>query len=257
MSKFYVYFLIDPSTNEPFYVGKGCNNRDKQHLKEAKKPQKQWSNSLKCRRINTIHALGHSVIITRLVQNLNEEEAYKIESQYIAEYGRIINNSGILTNISSEDRISPRFYKKVDQYDLNGQYITTFDSVQEAALAVNVTPNTVSGVINGRIYKNKTMRTAGGFKWCHHNSVLDEYDRYDNVYRKKWKKVCQYTLTGKLIAIYDSAKQAGAETGACVHRISSCCHKNRIKSVSGFCWAFENEEPRLPSLSDKRYQKCL
>lgn len=32
---FYVYQLIDPATNNPFYIGKGSGNRPKHHLYET------------------------------------------------------------------------------------------------------------------------------------------------------------------------------------------------------------------------------
>jgi hypothetical protein len=35
--KWYVYELIDPRTNRPFYVGKGSGNRIDHHEKEADK----------------------------------------------------------------------------------------------------------------------------------------------------------------------------------------------------------------------------
>lgn len=33
--QFYVYALIDPKTNKPFYIGKGKDDRIKQHFSEA------------------------------------------------------------------------------------------------------------------------------------------------------------------------------------------------------------------------------
>jgi hypothetical protein len=253
-NRFYVYALIDPRTLLPFYIGKGTAKRDVAHINEAKKDTSLWSNSMKCRRIRSIQDSGLAVIIERWHKNLQEEEAYDIESQYISQYGRLVNKSGILTNIISEDSIHPRLYKKVDQYAIDGRLVQTFDSVQEAAAAVNVTPNTLSGVLNQRSWKGKTMRTAGGFRWVHAGSELPPYDRYEAIYESKKKRVCQYSLTGEFIQSFNSAVEASDQLGVNVQRISICCNRGRLKTADGFCWAFEGEEPRLPNLKLARYQ---
>lgn len=259
MNRFYVYALIDPRIHKPFYIGKGSRNRPMSHLTEAKKSVEEWTNPLKCRRINVIWEAGEKVIIKKLQERLTEEESYSIESHYIAKYGRLVNKSGTLTNIMSEDRVHPRRYKKVDQYSLSGVFIRTYDSVQEAAHSASVTENTLSGVINSRCHKNKTLRTAGGYRWTHHQQSLPHYDRYEAIYEPKKKGVCQYSLSGGYIKTYDSAKQAEKETGTNAGRISGCCHKRRFKSANGFCWAFEGDVPRLPNIRNKRYlhQSCV
>jgi hypothetical protein len=38
--KYYVYLLVNPETNTPFYVGKGEGNRVFDHLNEAKEGKK-------------------------------------------------------------------------------------------------------------------------------------------------------------------------------------------------------------------------
>lgn len=96
---FYVYALIDPRTNIPFYIGKGKEIRylshfsDKQLLKEG--------NTKKTSKIKKLKTLGLSPIIEFYAQNIeNEELAYQIEEDYIKKYGRIgFEKDGILTNI--------------------------------------------------------------------------------------------------------------------------------------------------------------
>lgn len=253
-NRFYIYALIDPRTSRPFYIGKGTKKRDIEHLFEAKKDSALWKNSMKCRRIRSIQQSGHEVVIERWHEHLLEDEAYDLESKYIKQYGRLVNKTGILTNIVSEDRTRPQQYKKVDQYSLEGQFIQTYDSVQEAAAAANVTCNTLSGVLNQRTWQGKTMRTAGGFRWIHTGTDLPPYDRYDALYQSKKKRVCQYSLTGEFIRSFESAKEANDVLGVNVQRISICCNNGRLKTADGFCWAFEGEEPQLPNLKLFRYQ---
>ena len=52
-----------------------------------------------------------------------------------------------------------RGIKKVSQYDLQGNYIRTFDSFAEAARTTHTAPCSISNVVNGR------RHTAGGYVW--------------------------------------------------------------------------------------------
>lgn len=53
---------------------------------------------------------------------------------------------------------------KVNQYDLDGNYIATYESVKEAGLKNNIKPFNISLVL-----KNKRHR-AGGYKWKYYES---------------------------------------------------------------------------------------
>lgn len=99
MSVYFVYLLVDPRTNLPFYVGKGKNDRAKTHL---------WGNSKsnntdKDNIIVEIRNCGAEPTIQYLYENLSEEEAYLKEEQLIAKHGRIkFDENGILVNIKKD-----------------------------------------------------------------------------------------------------------------------------------------------------------
>jgi len=82
-----VYIDINPLTNEPFYVGIGCKGRisDKHRNKIHTEIRKGFPDMEFERRI--IH------------EDIDLEEAYKIEKHLIDKYGRIVNKTGILANI--------------------------------------------------------------------------------------------------------------------------------------------------------------
>jgi hypothetical protein len=84
MEKFYVYKL---STNSiPFYIGKGKNNRDL-----SKKRNRLWTNI----------ANKHGFIVKKLKENLTEQEAWDLEISLIAQYGKLIDDTGCLANITN------------------------------------------------------------------------------------------------------------------------------------------------------------
>lgn len=83
MGRFFVYELTDPRDDRPFYVGKGCGNRPKAHLREAQRGKR----SRKCSRIREIEAEGLAVGI-RVVERFDlEDAAYAAEVERIAEIG--------------------------------------------------------------------------------------------------------------------------------------------------------------------------
>lgn len=80
---YYVYHLIDPRTQEPFYVGKGQRRRIEAHEREAK----DGSDHPKCDRIRQIWADGYQVTRRQVAQFADEQQAYDFEAQEIERIG--------------------------------------------------------------------------------------------------------------------------------------------------------------------------
>lgn len=78
--KYYVYLLIDPYTNQPFYVGKGKDDRVFNHLKCALELE---TASDKYDRIREIGMNGDIVGHVIVRHGLTEKEAFEIEASII------------------------------------------------------------------------------------------------------------------------------------------------------------------------------
>ncbi len=91
-STYYVYFLKDPREKPArvFYVGKGTGSRATEHLKKI-------DGTRKGRLIQDILDSGHDLIISKIVENLEEEQALQIELELISSFGTI-DNGGLLYN---------------------------------------------------------------------------------------------------------------------------------------------------------------
>lgn len=96
---YYVYALIDPRSNLPFYIGKGKDNRALSHFTENALYKE--GNTKKTAKIKKLQSLGYKPMIEFYAQNIEDEKlAYFIESFYIKTLGRIgFEENGILTNI--------------------------------------------------------------------------------------------------------------------------------------------------------------
>jgi len=99
---YYVYELIDPRNNQPFYVGKGKGRRAKTHLWEIPETRNEYKEN----KIAAIRQAGLEPAIKYVVENIdNEKLAYDIETMIIKQYGRKgYDKDGVLTNICEDAR---------------------------------------------------------------------------------------------------------------------------------------------------------
>ena len=100
MNNYYTYALINPFTNQPFYIGKGKKNRAMDHINEALKTSNKESNPNKLNTIREILSNNGKVIIKYIDTNLTEKLAFELEIFVIELLGRSNNNTGILTNMT-------------------------------------------------------------------------------------------------------------------------------------------------------------
>jgi hypothetical protein len=101
MKIYYVYKLINPETNLPFYVGKGKADRAESHLKLKSKTD----NPRKDKTILEIYSKNKIPLIEYTYQNLYEDDAYLKEEELIRKYGREgFEDGGILSNITINSR---------------------------------------------------------------------------------------------------------------------------------------------------------
>lgn len=82
-NSFYVYVLINPITNLPFYVGKGKNNRDISHITHVKCNRVPNGNKHLYYTIKNIIDSGYNVIINRVIQDIDENQAFTVEKETI------------------------------------------------------------------------------------------------------------------------------------------------------------------------------
>lgn len=92
---FYVYILIDPRDDFPFYVGKGKGPRINEHVLNV---DRHYNFLLKVR-ILEIAATGN-VITEKWVESADEDYCHWLEIYLIDFYGRLTVNEGPLLNLT-------------------------------------------------------------------------------------------------------------------------------------------------------------
>lgn len=182
--------------------------------------------------------IQHQILYT----NLTQEEASTIE-KYLISAWRSIDENKIAYNIASGG--TEIIMKKVYQYDINGNYLNTFNSVAAAAEATG-DKNSISNIRNC-CYGNR--QTANGYRWSYEKiELLPKIKIKNNIEKAKPFKIDQYTLDNKFIQSFHTIIEAETITGVERNAISRCT-LNKQKTAGGYKWT----KHKIP-INDERRQ---
>lgn len=118
----------------------------------------------------------------------------------------------------------------VNKFDLNGNFIKTYTSLQEAAKDNNTRYQTISAVLR------KERGHYKGYVYCYEGEVPNKTKNY----KTQGRRTGQYTLEGNLIAIHSSANHAAVSIGKSSNagrNIRSVCAGQR-KTAYGYKWKY-------------------
>lgn len=127
-------------------------------------------------------------------------------------------------------RMSKAHTKVIHQYDMNGNYITSYRSVSEASSVTGININCLRGVLC------KQHQTAGNFQWS--RTKANNIGKVDDKYSFYKKKVLQYTTDGELVAVYESINQARVAVGlSSTLPIKRVC-RGESHTSKGYVWKY-------------------
>ena len=244
----------------PIYIGKGKNKRELEHFKPY---------SLKTDSEKNKSLLQYNCVSKKLVNNLSEGDAFKLERDYIELIGRRNLDTGPLLNLTSggqgasgykytpeqlikrskeQSTINNGFYNKnhdkntfnkfkrsVYQIDINtNQIINKFDSLADAAKETNSSEDHIRDCCNGN------RKTHNGFKWVDVNPTYVK-KRLSKGNNTKKRKIYKLDLDGKILEEYESISMASRETGILKGNIIAVL-ADRKMTAGGFKWKYKPED---------------
>jgi hypothetical protein len=122
--------------------------------------------------------------------------------------------------------------KAIDQYDLEFNYIRSFDSIIEATKFLG--KNKSTPIILCLKHKNNA-RTAFGYVWTYSGEEPDkEYVKG----RRNNKPIEQYDLDGNLINVFSCRAEVDKYLGKIASGVSNCCN-GKGKTAYGYKWKYK------------------
>lgn len=232
MKKYILYKITSPSGS--VYIGQTSN------LKLRLRNYKNCTCTSQKILFNSIKKYGWDahefIILNELVTTSETIDLLEIEQiAYYKNLGISLNianggRNGNKGNIRAKGKDNPSSIK-IYQFDLNSNFIRTFDSISEASKVCKVHSSKISLAIKKRTFY------SGGYLW------LSEKLYNENVIpiRKNdvFKACVQLTKQKQYLNTFYCASAANRNTGVNPSHILQCL-KGKRKSAGGFIWISEN-----------------
>ena len=158
-------------------------------------------------------------------------EANFRECYWIAYFDSV--NTGY--NSSNGGGIPQYFSKAVYQLDQNKNIINKFESTRQAERFTGVSQANITKCCRG------ITNSANGYWWCY----VQDYDTFiiKPIGSSKGQPLAveQLSLTGDVIATYDSTAEAERNTHIPHQNISKCC-TGKLLTAGKYKWRYKNEE---------------
>jgi hypothetical protein len=232
--KYYLYGHKRLDNNQYFYIGVGTKStRNYSTVKSIyyRAHTKKGRNRIWHRIVNKA---GYYVEI--LTESNFYEDIKLAEQHYIQIFGKIIDKSGVLCNISDGGEgtlgvvkprgIDSKFSKSVHQFDLNGQFIKTWDCAQTVQRELSIHANSICNCCN----RPNVNKSAGGFIWSYTCDIPQVINTTKSVY--------QYSKYNRLLYTWSSITEAANTLNLNSSLIRDCINGKRT-TYDNFIWRTE------------------
>lgn len=226
MDKCGIYQYINKINNKS-YIGQSINiqKRYREHKNAAFNPNNKDYDQTIHRAIRKYGLENFDFVI---LEECSPEELDQKEVYWIAYYDTYHNG---YNETEGGDESHIHLGKPVELYDLEGNYVTEYPNITEAAKAIGVSRNTLYGILHGSRLSTK------GFQFKLKEDTDTQITKYKN--RQGGKiAINQYDKEGNFIQEWESAAAAARELGLDSSSITKCL-KNKLKSCGGFVWRYK------------------
>lgn len=182
---------------------------------------------------NTFGGEGRITTNRELVQELWNKGNGIQEIKEITGYGRnaigwALEEIGIDGTARIKRQSGKYLTYTVYQYDKNGEYIRSFNSIADAERETGISNQNISSCINGK------RQTAGGFQWTR------EYKEHLDNYKKRpgfHKELYQYSLDGRLLNKFATVAEAAEKLGFGKEYLAKKAREQG--KAYGYIWSYE------------------
>jgi hypothetical protein len=225
---YFLYFHLNPTTKEVFYVGIGSNKYRPTNFTERNPIWKRYVKK-------------HGEPIVEIVHsNLTKEEACLLEIEYIKQYGRKnVDPKGKLVNISEGGESGSKGYKlNPDQIKKRIELHTGRKRSQETKQKQREAKLGTKQSLETRIKRGDARR---GKKYPNIAKARVGKKQPPSFFEKKNKPIIQLNKNGEYIAEFPSIKSAAQSLGF-THDPGgiNCVLHGKQKTAYGFKWVFAN-----------------
>lgn len=230
MYKYFVYTHSIVSTNQIFYVGIGTY-----HYKN--RPYRAFNFHARARNflwINIFNENNKECIVKIILESNDLNEVYSKEIELISQYGKLIDNSGILANISDGGEFMGFKGKPIACYTRDGNFYKIFEDVKSATLEFNISRDAIYASLNN------DKISVHNYIFRYVDKKIDLFIDISNIRKsKEAKAIYQYSLEGKLIKYWKegcdfASKSLNIDRGS----LRRCLLKKAL-SAKGFVWSYE------------------
>ena len=182
------------------------------------------------------------------LNKLNELEKY-----YIAKYNTLSPNGYNLTKGGKE---GCEYHKvKIDEYDIYGNYIATYESIKDASVKIgNIS-------CSNSIIKCCTGKSLFAYQriWRYHGEPLNKFPMPDTVKANRNNKLApidQYSKKGEFIKSFNSAIEAANSVNSDnSSHILECCN-GKLYTAFKYVWRYKGDSFDKYDSKEKRFVPC-
>lgn len=231
-------YMIKNILNNNKYIG-STNNFKRRFNKHRSELRKNIHHSIHLQRAYNKYGEDKFIFVILEICEPVHDTLLMLEQKYLdlqPEYNSNKNSSRKYSKIPVIKQ--NKLKRKVNQYDLNGVFLKTFDSISDAARSFNSDKytsirTTITACCNGQKFQ------AIGYLWKYHD---DNRDIFDVIKQKKncGKAVEQLDKEGKYIRTFDNMAQAAICCGSIANRsaINRVCLGQK-KTAFGYKWRYK------------------
>lgn len=217
-----IYGIKDLSKNKIIYIGQTIRNY-KVRWQQHKQQSKERNYAL----YDAFHKYGINNFMPFLIEECDNSLLDVQEQYWINFYHTYIEEDGYNLTKGGKKDTSKSIKKPVYQYDLNGKFIQSYESINEAQWKVsNHQGSEIQKAVNGKI------KSAYGYLWS-----FEKKECLTPPSLSYKKIVYQYDKNMNFIQQYDSINLAAKALNKQPANISACALGKR-KTAYGFIWTY-------------------